>query len=441
MAKKVEVTIRTRHYEGPHKDEFAVSVTIARQIAGPGDFGDSRHRAIYAAITGTGRQPNGVIGRFRAWLAMLPWRRDVRDMRAYMARLPGTCPDLGHLGQYAAIVREAAEERGAVTGTGEDPGDLDRLAGAAAWLTRQTTQITASRSRQQHAMPAAAATEPPAAPVRAGEMAAAARDTRRQITPGPAGGTRETAAQQVRPGAAPQRGAAAPVVAGHVVARDGDTARRELRAEDLQELVLADLLRRPDDARQVVGWLPAHAFTAGTHRATYDLIRGLVADGKPADPILVAWQARRARTASTDPSGLPEPEEILRIGALDAAPGTAAILGRALLADELCTRRFGKDWPALPLLTKPATTTGPAPGTGNQPRPDRAAVPVPEPGAAPGPDAAPEAAPVKVESPSARTPAGVIVRILQRILALTAAIWHNDRIGHDIKRSLIAYDH
>lgn len=46
-----------------------------------------------------------------------------------------------------------------------------------------------------------------------------------------------------------------------------------------------------------------------------------------------------------------------------------------------------------------------------------------------------------LERHGGRTPAGVIVRILQRILALTAAIWHNDRIGHDIKRSLIAYDH
>jgi hypothetical protein len=39
------------------------------------------------------------------------------------------------------------------------------------------------------------------------------------------------------------------------------------------------------------------------------------------------------------------------------------------------------------------------------------------------------------------TPAGVLARILQRILALTAAIWHNDRTGQPVKRSLIAYDH
>jgi hypothetical protein len=40
-----------------------------------------------------------------------------------------------------------------------------------------------------------------------------------------------------------------------------------------------------------------------------------------------------------------------------------------------------------------------------------------------------------------RTPGGVMVRVLQRIFALTAAIWHNDRTGQPTMRSLIAYDH
>jgi hypothetical protein len=34
-----------------------------------------------------------------------------------------------------------------------------------------------------------------------------------------------------------------------------------------------------------------------------------------------------------------------------------------------------------------------------------------------------------------------MVRVLQRILALTTAIWHNDHTGQPIKRSLVAYDH
>ena len=46
-----------------------------------------------------------------------------------------------------------------------------------------------------------------------------------------------------------------------------------------------------------------------------------------------------------------------------------------------------------------------------------------------------------LERHGGHTPAGVLVRVLQRILALTAAIWHNDRTGQPSKRSLIAYDH
>lgn len=40
-----------------------------------------------------------------------------------------------------------------------------------------------------------------------------------------------------------------------------------------------------------------------------------------------------------------------------------------------------------------------------------------------------------------RTQAGVIARVLQRVLALTAAIWHNDHTGQAVKRALTAYDH
>jgi Transposase DDE domain len=46
-----------------------------------------------------------------------------------------------------------------------------------------------------------------------------------------------------------------------------------------------------------------------------------------------------------------------------------------------------------------------------------------------------------LERHGGHTVAGVIVRVWQRILALTAVIWHNDRIGAPVKRSLTAYDH
>ena len=48
---------------------------------------------------------------------------------------------------------------------------------------------------------------------------------------------------------------------------------------------------------------------------------------------------------------------------------------------------------------------------------------------------------LNLEQHGGYTPAGVLVRVMQRILALTAVIWHNDRAGHSVKRSLLAYDH
>lgn len=46
-----------------------------------------------------------------------------------------------------------------------------------------------------------------------------------------------------------------------------------------------------------------------------------------------------------------------------------------------------------------------------------------------------------LEQHRGRTPRGVIARVMQRILALTAVIWHNDRTGQATLRSLTSYDH
>ena len=46
-----------------------------------------------------------------------------------------------------------------------------------------------------------------------------------------------------------------------------------------------------------------------------------------------------------------------------------------------------------------------------------------------------------LERHGGKTIAGVCARIAQRVLALTAAIWHNDRLGLTVRRSLTAYDH
>lgn len=46
-----------------------------------------------------------------------------------------------------------------------------------------------------------------------------------------------------------------------------------------------------------------------------------------------------------------------------------------------------------------------------------------------------------IERHRGKTIAGVCTRIAQRVLALTAALWHNDNLGLTTRRSLTAYDH
>lgn len=46
-----------------------------------------------------------------------------------------------------------------------------------------------------------------------------------------------------------------------------------------------------------------------------------------------------------------------------------------------------------------------------------------------------------LERHGGRTDEGILARVLARILALTTAIWHNDKTSQPVKRSLTAFDH
>lgn len=48
---------------------------------------------------------------------------------------------------------------------------------------------------------------------------------------------------------------------------------------------------------------------------------------------------------------------------------------------------------------------------------------------------------LELEEHGGRTEDGIFARVLARVLALTAGIWHNDKTGQEVKRSLIAYDY
>jgi hypothetical protein len=46
-----------------------------------------------------------------------------------------------------------------------------------------------------------------------------------------------------------------------------------------------------------------------------------------------------------------------------------------------------------------------------------------------------------LEDHGGRSCQGVAIRVAQRVLAMSAAIWHNHTISAPVTRSLIAYDH
>lgn len=48
---------------------------------------------------------------------------------------------------------------------------------------------------------------------------------------------------------------------------------------------------------------------------------------------------------------------------------------------------------------------------------------------------------LNLEQHGSRTPGGLVCQVVKRLLALTAAIWHNHTTGEPVLRSLIAYDH
>jgi hypothetical protein len=48
---------------------------------------------------------------------------------------------------------------------------------------------------------------------------------------------------------------------------------------------------------------------------------------------------------------------------------------------------------------------------------------------------------LSLERHNGHSPQGVLTRVLQRLLALTATIWHNHHTGQPVLRSLTAYDH
>ena len=321
-------------------------------------FTDPAHQALYLAATG--QDGGGIAGQLMSWLARLT-NGQVRRTVVYAGELRDMCPDPGHRWAYAAMLLEARRAGNIGPGTVARPpcrqaSPDQQLASAGEWLA----------------------------------SAANGKGRRATVQNGPADRRTQQLARALRPvvQALIQEGhdrVARLEAAGGGPVPEGEraTGERRLRREDLQDAVLADLMRHPGEGAAMVARVPAEAFSLGPRRELYAFLKKAITAGIPVDPLIAAWQASRREPGQPQPGG----EESLaaltaRLGEMATTRGTAAVLGRALLADHECTQAFGPGWTARPLTWdtgRPAAESQqprPAPGGTSDPaRPARAASP------------------------------------------------------------------
>jgi hypothetical protein len=315
----------------------------------PQDFADPVHQAVYAALASQAQPARtGVAGIYELLRAMLTRLLSprARAAAAYMAGLPGLCPDQANMAAYAAMVTEASQARAVPTSPARPPQQVvpedPTLASAAQWLD-------ATRAgRHQPVAPQAtpAYTAPPSQPKRTLDgldprterlARALGRDVRRLAG---------RAAPPADPSPAPAGNQAEP-----------------LGAHALQEQALADLMLHPASRGDIVDWLSPQAFDAGHNRTLYQLIRIRLDSGRPVDPLIIAWDASTlagmSDTAAKNSESLAA--AALRIGTLNTAPGTAAAPDRALYAEHVRSGAVRPDWPKVRIPAPPsASASGPA---------------------------------------------------------------------------------
>lgn len=376
-------------------------ITRPKAITGLGEippelFTDQRHQAIAAALTGTAGTERGLLGRLRGLFAR--FSRQAREAEQYMETLPGLCPDAAHIGSYHRILAEAralreAAAQAAAERAAQNTQTLDAASRNLAVQTGDTPRPTApgelasdvarlartlsTRTRRPTSAPAPAGNAQPAQQQEASGSQAAGSQTRpapqQARVPAQAASTQATPAPE--PGAAPQ-----------TASRNGHPAAaiRTTRPEDVQDLILAALMRDPDEARNVCSWLPASVFPEGPRRELFTMISEHVRNRREVDPLIMAWAADLRKSAGpagdtwNQDEGWASPAFTLGIGRLGTAPGTAIILGRMLLAEHMVT-------------TGTAASTRPVvPGTAQTTKPDTSRAPEvthePAPRQAPAPD-------------------------------------------------------
>jgi hypothetical protein len=295
-----------------------------------GDFTDRVHQAIFAAITRQDQYRRGrLASRVQLWLARLCGPR-LASVVAYLEQLPALSPRHGHLLLYGVMVLQSRQQ--AMASRSQEHGSPDaQLTGADLWLSSAAGGRRSGKRSGGH----------PAAHADGGDrLAAETERLARALAP---------AMRRVRERGSSQGGAGR-TGGGTVLANGADGGA--FRGADVQELVLAGLMRHPGrDGPGLVGRVPPEVFGSRDRQELYTVIRRIIAARLPLDPLIAAWEAHR-REASRDaqaPPDAPGRESAavlaLRLGEMPAAPGMAGVLCRGLLGDYELTRMLGPGWP------------------------------------------------------------------------------------------------
>jgi replicative DNA helicase len=133
------------------------------------------------------------------------------------------------------------------------------------------------------------------------------------------------------------------IAAGRAVVEIDQTEPERLARQDL---VLADLMRHPEDIREVSTWLGSDRFAAGPRREVYETIVYIDGLDEPVDEITVAWNLARRAAAydalGTDQYGLQPyagvPAYITTLRDMEVPEDAAFAVGRQLLADDLSAK-------------------------------------------------------------------------------------------------------
>lgn len=256
------------------------------------DFTDPRHRAVYEAV----RMLSGTPPLTPAdWRARIAATAGSLATTGYLDGLAAACPDPVHGPAYSAMLIQASLYRLAR----QRANDLDAQAALIGYEGKRVTEAGGTGGNQAASIGSHLA-----------EVAKAIRGHTAALAPGspdPAAGPTAThtdlragLARATRPSVGP------PTAAGP--ARPEEPTAATI-GEHREELVLSALLQRHAQAGQILGFLPAAAFTSPARQEIFRSIHRLSMAGRPVDELTVRWDlaTRTATTAVVSPGARPSP--------------------------------------------------------------------------------------------------------------------------------------